>query len=1063
MTSRCSTLVHRRFSLPLPSRGWVTILLLATSSNCAATVPPSVSFTFDGVVKIDRGDIQSLEAPCRDLIIKWMCPHGMNVAKGDPIIIFDATLPQRHLELARYRERWAEANMDHHRHRLQGNLDKLREEKAALEADLVVVQASLRNARSVDADTVDLLKAQFEEMRDSTRNLRREVERTQALVDLGQVSVEELIASRIALGKAESDTELARSRWNHYLDRIDEIDVARLEMTERELMMKLGRSEVRGSSQGEAKTHGIAKRIEAMERQYERERKSSESALDRARDEVREALRDAYDHTPLNYIEIIEDGSGETIRKIAFGPTDDGASRELPVGFVLDNGSAFDAERGYGWAKDQHENMKLRDAGEPLQRGIALMKGRNTWRCRLAPGAYRLRIGVGDEDDWHGPLIRHEDRALLSKIKIDTWEVFEETVRVEGNELVLTIGDDLVKAMRATGEGVANCRERLFIGEHVRRANWPVAYFSPKYRPTIECIVHQDYIGLLKEMPMEEQAADNGTSEQLSNPSGQPSQTSEGLSSPPPTRALRIAQAQHELATRDVIAVTVKGVEIPCRVQRIDNVPVAIKRGAAVWWRGEEKKGKDLVAQQVFLIPQTNVTEHFRQGETVRCMARIVLGDGMMAVPAHLVVEGETRAHVLEATAGTEHEVEGFRVGKWFLVTAGIDSEVELAVPDMPDVEESPDRRFPGEVVAGEKIEVGLSEYWGRIKDLVPDGSNVEKGELIITLRNPTLEERRHKIKREKAEMQEQYLVAIETRRVRSIEAQLKHNDKILAERRARLEIRDLEEHDPVKAARAKAGAEQASLELREAEGRYERYAALETANNSQLESTRIASEKAACDATKARLDLVAAMRQADRLEVSEARREWLDAVDALSERAEALRILRIEENVSRMKADANLHRGLEGHWGEIAFERNKHIRAPSSGRLFYLTGWDDHANARSKYRKDFPVWGGDAIAQILDMSVLGMEARLPEKMYQKINPNSKVVVGFDPAPGVEVEARIETIGDSFAIPDDYKLDDHTGKSATSLRVFKVSVLFTPPDELADHLIPGTKGYLRFP
>lgn len=1062
MSWRCSYLAHSRFSLPVCSSAWAAFLLFANAWNCAATVPQSVSFTFDGVVKIDRGDILSLEASCKNQIITWMCPHGMKVAKGDPIIIFDTTVPQKRLELVRYNERLAEAEMDVDSHRLHTGLDELQEEKAALEAELAVVQAGLRKARSVDSGIVDLLEAQYEEMRDSTRNLRREGDREKALVDLGQISVEELVASRIALGKSESNAELARLKWKRHTDRIDEIDVARLEVTERELMLKLGQSEVRGSSQGEATKHGIAKRIEAMERQFESELKYSQSELDRMRNEAREALRDSFDYTPLNFIEILEAGSGEAIRRIAFGPAGDEASPKLPAGFVLDDGSAFDSERGYGWDKDQREHMKLRDASEPLQRGVALMKGRSTWRCSIKPGTYRLRIGVGDEGDWHGPLIRHADRALLSKIRIDSWEVVEETIRVEGSELVLTIGDEQVKVMRATGDGVANCRERLFIGERVRRSNWPVAYFSPNDRLTIECIVHQDYIGLLKAMPIEAKA-DNNASNLLPTQVGQPSATSEAIASPPSTRALRIAQARHELATSDVAAVTVDGVEIPCSVQEIDNIPVEIKRGAEVWWAGEEKKGKDLVARQVFLTPRTNVTEHLQQGEAVRCVARIIPRDGMTAVPAHLVVEGEAEAHVLEAHTGRELDVEGFRVGRWFLVTAGIDSDTGLTVPARPDVEDSSDRRFAGEVVAGKKIEVGLADYWGRIKDLVPDGSNVDEGELIITLRNPSLEESRHEIKTAKAKAQEQYLVAMETRRVKTVEARLKHDDKVLAERRARLEIRDLDEHNPIKAAKAKAAAEQASLELREAEGQQERYAALETASKSYVESARIAAGKAACNATKARLDLVVALRQANRLEVSEARRGWLDAVDALSERAEALTILRLEESVSRMSAEAGLHRALEGQWREIAFERNKHIRAPVSGRLFYLTGWDDHANARTKYKKDFPVWGGDAIAQILDMSELGMEAQLPEKMYQQINSDSKVVVGFDPAPGVEIEARIETIGDSFVIPDDYSVNDQAGKSATSLRVFGVKVLFSPPGELADHLVPGTKGYVWFP
>ena len=110
-----------------------------------------------------------------------------------------------------------------------------------------------------------------------------------------------------------------------------------------------------------------------------------------------------------------------------------------------------------------------------------------------------------------------------------------------------------------------------------------------------------------------------------------------------------------------------------------------------------------------------------------------------------------------------------------------------------------------------------------------------------------------------------------------------------------------------MKRATARSAVEQAALEAREAGGRYDRYRKLVSVGNGKLESARIVAEKANHKATRAQLDLISATRQTDRLQIIESQRKWLDAVDVLSGRAGALRILRMEEHVSRLKAEANL------------------------------------------------------------------------------------------------------------------------------------------------------------
>ena len=748
---------------------WIAVFAAAAVRVRAAEVPEEVSFTYEGVVQIDRGDVQAMPAPCRNQTVAWICPHGVKVNKGDSLIIFDTEILQRRLALARYDARRAEAQMRYDNLRLQSELETLHDERTALESELTVVQAGLRKVRGVDIDKAALLKAQFEQNEDKTRNLAREVERKQTLVDLGQLAEDELVTARIGLAKSEYETELSQLQWERESKRVDPIEVARLELAEREALLKLGRQLNSDPDAADQEKHGIEKRIEALQRQIESKQNQNQAELDRAHNDAREVLRDSFDHTPLNFIEIYQADSEEAALKVDFGPAGDDPPRIPPDGFAVDDGSLFEADRGYGWDRDLRDQAMLRDEGEPLQRGVVLIAGRADWQCRVEPGVYRLRIGVGDESDWHSPLIRHAGRALLSKRIIESWEVVEETVQVDGERLVLTIGDDLEKVLRSPGDGVANCVPWLSVGDRVRWADWPLAFFSPRDKFTIQSLVHQDLAGLLKAAPIEQEALNDANANPLplgtpGNPaagaidtsSGTPTgrtagATTESLPSPPSNRALRIAMARQELATNEVEALTIGGVKVPCRVESIDNTPVEIQRGAGVWWWGEEKKGMDLIARQVLLVPQTNAVDHDLQlGESVRCTTRITPREGMVPVPAHLVVEGEAEAHVIEAASGRRRNVEGFRVGSWFVATAGLDGDTLLAAPGRPDLTPDDDRRFEGEIVAGKKMEVGLAYYWGRIKEMVPDGSAIEKDQLIITLVNPNLEARRNEIKEAK-------------------------------------------------------------------------------------------------------------------------------------------------------------------------------------------------------------------------------------------------------------------------------------------------------------------------
>jgi hypothetical protein len=128
-------------------------------------------------------------------------------------------------------------------------------------------------------------------------------------------------------------------------------------------------------------------------------------------------------------------------------------------------------------------------------------------------------------------------------------------------------------------------------------------------------------------------------------------------------------------------------------------------------------------------------------------------------------------------------------------------------------------------------------------------------------------------------------------------------------------------------------------------------------------------------------------------------------------------------------------------------------------GHHFYKTGWNDQAHTVTKIGKDFLVWGGLAIAEILDMSQLAMEIELPEGMYARIEKGDRVDVGFDHYPGVLVPGIVERVGRSFKVPEDMRDTRHGEQTVSMNRVFTAVVRYSPPGELADELVPGTKGF----
>lgn len=212
-------------------------ILLPASGLCAQE---AATLTFQGVVHINRPDVQGMNPVCKGLGVAWICRVGQVVDKGDPVIIFDNRYLVHQLQQRRYDLKIAQARLLGDKLRQESQLAQLHEEQASLEAELAVTGASLVKARRIDRDQVALLGAQYEGAQRKLQEQRRTEATTQALYKLGEVSADELLNVKMQTGKSQSDVELSRLTWQRQDRLIDTLEIARLELVRRELLMKLG-------------------------------------------------------------------------------------------------------------------------------------------------------------------------------------------------------------------------------------------------------------------------------------------------------------------------------------------------------------------------------------------------------------------------------------------------------------------------------------------------------------------------------------------------------------------------------------------------------------------------------------------------------------------------------------------------------------------------------------------------------------------------------------------------------------------------------------------------------
>ena len=1053
-----------RITRPLLARAWTTdhrpraalLLLVAGALSMQAqewTVPATpepVTFSLEAVVDMDRGKVAMLLPTARDLVATRVVPPGRVVVAGDAVIAFSATVPQRRaheraLDLIVVERQYRQREMQ-----LTAEAVALRAERDRLQSDLGVALAQLAEMRAGEPARVALLQGQAalaegalaRATRAAANAHQRHADGDIALVERERTAAEAASARAAAV---DAKAELARVMAG------DPLAERRLGARIAGIQAQLGLDD-QGAPDPAA---GINGRIAAQEASHRRELRSAQDRREQAERELHQAERDGWDHVPLQRLSIV----GAHQRTFIFGPADQPAAE----GTLRASEEPYAAERGWGWTTGTPKAVTRsgggggRGGGRPPGSGggkgggrppaggdvkpvgasptaLVLARGRAVFRVALPDGHYTVIIAVGDQLDWDGVVVRlataaGEQPACLVARRLDPRKTQEATVEMDvvGGWLDLVLGDGDDKALRAPRSGIAMPREWIGTGWKPGWMQDPAAFIIGPEALRLRARLHQDLAPL------------------LAAPARDPADAGED-----PVDAVRRAAA-----TTTVAAFAASGERFTATLLNLSTQPVGLRL------RSDDVPGNPLDQlgnEALFVVPPA-VAGRLHLGERVACRATLALPANATAVPAHLVALDGDRTWI-QVVGEPAHVVPAFRVGTRWVVCAQLPAGTRLVEPRLPPSTGDGGRSYPGAVAAWTSVAVNVTKIGGRIQEMVAEGGEVTSGQLLVTLYNPWMEERKEESEREKGKALESYRLAADQRRVRNQQVASATREQSAAETLARLD-RDLAATvEPLPLARAESVAALADDAATRAAALRDRAAALAELDPARVAEAGDAAAAALVAQRRAQLQLSAARRGLDWLALRLAQGAWHDAGSQLAGREDDLVLARTEEQVQALGADLRLAQAMQGSRWEQRFREGREVMAPASGRLFYRTGWNDQVNREEKFQKDFWLWRGMTVADILDMDHLSFSAEVPEDEYPGLTVGAEVEVVFPRFNHRRIAAKLSEISPHFAVPRDVDRAELGTQPVARRRVVRISVTFTTPPDLRARLVPGTKGML---
>lgn len=1002
-----------RMALLLALCGWATLGAAEgwTVSERVETIP----FDFPAVVDIDRSATMMLLPTTRDLVATTVIAHGTPVQRGDVVIAFDSSAHRKRVEQRQGELTVALAEAKLRELRLASDRQGIEDERQSLRGDLAVAEAALAQAGRVDADEVALMTAERDRATIERGRLLRLAQRAERAQRAGEITGDELARRQQDLIAGEEALRLAQADLDALLNADQRLLAERRRLRVEDLRVRLG-IDAEGKPVSGA---GITGRIEALEAQQRRDLRQLSERRDRAERELHESVRDAWDHAPLRRLTI----GARTLRFAAAGLRP--AAGEIVVGddtYAADRGLGFTAVSGV-------LTPVLRRGRRGPPSGAVIIRGRAEFRLDVDPGAHELVVELGDDRDWDGAVMTVVDAdgerpvVVERRIEANRPHVVTVPVRLAASPLLLRFGDAQDKALRAPASGIALPREWIEPGWKVGWTRDPAAFVAGPGSVRLRAVLHQDLARLLRTTADETPASDADLAERLA------------------TASVRWRSPTGLAGEATVANVVRLAVPLSLRADANDDGPL------------------DRLGNEVILgVGEATDPAVLRPGGSVVVTVAIPVPMGCTVVPAHLVGRSGEQWY-LQVAGAVPRSCQAVRVDGHYIVDIDLAPGTRLVPVDLA-VADATETRFTGEVVAGRSSPVTSLSASGRIAEMLPDGSRVAVGERVVGLYSPWVEERREENARRREQAMQAHEEAGETRRVAAERAAVEHRGQIVAERLARIDAELAREVDPLTVEQAQVGLERARAQDELARAILVR--AQQLGDPQRLETALRSAERASIDLRRAELALASARQSLSWLAGLEAELLWRDAVTDLGGREQDLHQARIQEKAASLRAELNLAQALQGSRWERQFEEGKDLFSPVAGRLFYRKGWDDRTNREATFQRDFWVWRGMTVADVLDTSHLAFEVDLPESRVLDLRVGTELAIILTRFDHRRLQATVESVGRAVLPARD---DDPTGvEHRIGLRrVVRVRCAFTVPEELRDRLIPGTKGELELP
>lgn len=363
-----------------------------------------------------------------------------------------------------------------------------------------------------------------------------------------------------------------------------------------------------------------------------------------------------------------------------------------------------------------------------------------------------------------------------------------------------------------------------------------------------------------------------------------------------------------------------------------------------------------------------------------------------------------------------------------------------------------------GELQAADSISVGVQTR-GTITFLAPEGSEVEKGDVLIELDATDMEER---ISRRESDLETAQKRLKELHE--KLEAEKASLDLEIEKRKTTLEVArvrlDLLRKQPLyeDLQLARKNLESTQVTVQEAQRQYELCKSLcekQYATKADLENRRLELEAAQISLKKQQMLFERVEKGPDPFDLQQAqlnlRQAELQLQRALLSRDAAIPAL--EQSIAWEEAGlASTRNRLRRDREEL--DRHK-VRAPADGTVVHHTFYQTH----EKFQVGNRIWPGIAVLELPDTDRMKIRSKVPESAIQYVSLSDEVTVGVATIPGETFPAKINWI-DHWARDRNADLSesDQKREGLAGAKVFDVEAELTVKDE---RLKMGLKATLK--